>query len=85
MNKTTFIWILLFILTSVTLFLGNSNSFSLIFIVLTLLITFFKGTLVIDYFMQLKNVKLKYRLILILWLLFVIILIGIAFLLPVKT
>ncbi len=78
MNKSTYIYILLFLLTSITLFLGSKTFTTSIVIVIIMLITFVKGQLIIDYFMGLKYVKLKYRLLLI------IILITISFIIPIK-
>lgn len=84
MNKTTTIWIILFLLTSITLFLGGLNNFSFTFVVITLIITFIKGQFVIDYFMGLKDVRLKYRLFVSFWLFFIIILISLSFAFPVQ-
>lgn len=80
-----FIWILLFLLTSLSLFVGHTAFLGLSFIGILFLITFIKGQLVIDYFMGLKEVSLKYRLIPLIWLFLVVLLICVAYLLPVKT
>ena len=84
MNKSTYIYILLFLLTSITLFLGSKTFTTSIVIVIIMLITFVKGQLIIDYFMGLKYVKLKYRLFVSIWLLLIIILITISFIIPIK-
>ena len=84
MNKSTYIYIALFLLTSFTLFLGNSQSFDFTFIAVILIIAVIKGQIIIDYFMGLKNVELKYRMILSIWLLFIMTFIGIAYFLPIK-
>ena len=84
MIKTIYIYILLFLLTSITLFLGSSNSFTSTFTIIVLITTIAKGQLIIDYFMGLKNVKLKYRLFVSLWLLIVVGLIGLSFILPIE-
>ena len=84
MNKTTYIYIALFLLTTLTFSLGSTESFSFLYITITLLIALIKGQLIIDYFMGLKNVKLKYRMIVSLWLVSVLSLIGIAFYIPIN-
>ncbi|PLY08142.1 MAG: hypothetical protein C0625_02860 [Arcobacter sp.] len=84
MIKTIYIYIILFLLTSITLFLGNSNSFTSTFTIIVFITTIIKGQLIIDYFMGLKNVKLKYRMFISLWLLLIVGLISIAYLLPIQ-
>ncbi|MGB6328031.1 MAG: cytochrome C oxidase subunit IV family protein [Halarcobacter sp.] len=83
MNKSTAIYISLLFLTSLTYFLGQSETFTLPFIILVLITTFVKGQLIIDYFMELRNVTLKYRLFVSIWLFLVISLIGISYFFPV--
>lgn len=78
--KLKTIWIFLIFLTTLTFILGKIELSPYFFIALILLTTFIKGQLVIDFFMGLKDVSLKYRLIVSLWLSIVIILIGMAFL-----
>lgn len=78
--KLKTIWIFLIFLTTLTFILGKIELSPYFFITLILLTTFIKGQLVIDLFMGLKDVSLKYRLIVSLWLFIVIILIGLAFL-----
>lgn len=78
--KLKTIWIFLIFLTTLTFILGKVELSPYFFIALILLTTFVKGQLLIDFFMGLKDVKLKYRLIVSLWLSIVIILIGMAFL-----
>ena len=77
--KLKTIWIILVFLTTLTFMLGKIEFSSYIFISLLLLTTFIKGQLVIDFFMDLKYVSSKYRLIVILWLFTVIVLIGLIF------
>lgn len=77
--KLKTIWIFLVFLTTLTFILGKIEFSSYIFISLLLLTTFIKGQLVIDFFMDLKYVSSKYRLIVILWLFTVIVLIGLNF------
>ena len=83
MNKATIIYISLLLLTTLTFLLGKSETFTFIFIAIILITTFIKGQLIIDYFMELKNVDLKYRLFLSIWLILVISLIGFSYFLPV--
>lgn len=78
--KLKTIWIFLIFLTTLTFILGKVELSPYFFIALILLTTFVKGQLLIDFFMGLKDVSLKYRLIVSLWLSIVIILIGMAFL-----
>ena len=78
--KLKTIWIFLIFLTTLTFILGKVELSPYFFIALILLTSFVKGQLLIDFFMGLKDVKLKYRLIVSLWLSIVIILIGMAFL-----
>lgn len=85
MNKETFIFISLFVLTSITLVLGETSLSGLVFISIVLLTSFLKGTLIIDYFMELKHVSFGYRFVVILWLIVVVSVIGIAYTLPIET
>lgn len=82
MNKNTIIYIALLLLTTFTFLLGQKQNFTFIFTILVLITTFIKGQLIIDYFMELKNVDLKYRLFLSIWLVLVISLIGLFYFLP---
>lgn len=84
MRKSTLIWLLLIALTSLTLSFASINTSNFTFIAIILLTTFFKGEFIIDYFMGLKEVKVKYRMILLLWLFLLIFLIGLAFYLPIN-
>ena len=78
-----FTWIILTVLTLFAYLLGYLKIISTFFVAILLFTTFIKGALVIDYFMGLKNVSFKYRMIPILWLSIIIILIGVAYYLPV--
>lgn len=76
------IWLTLVVLTLLTFCIGYFeliNSFIIGVILLTILI---KGQLIIDYFMGLKDVSLTYRSIPMLWLLVVVLLIALAYFLP---
>jgi len=83
MKTITNIWIILVILTIFAYLLGYLKLINSSLVAILLITTFIKGALVIDYFMGLKTVKLKYRLIPILWLGTVISLITVAYYLPI--
>ncbi len=70
------------ILVILTLFAFISGWFGLInstIIAVLLVTTFIKGGLVAEYFMGLKEVQFKYRIIPIVWLVFVLSLVGVAY------
>ncbi|KIM04420.1 MAG: hypothetical protein KU29_10565 [Sulfurovum sp. FS06-10] len=71
------VWIILAILTIFAFILGHLKFMPIYLVAILLISTFIKGQLVIDYFMGLKKVKLKYRLIPTIWLTVVISLIAI--------
>ena len=73
------IWIVLLTLTIFAYLLGYLKYVSTALVAVLLFTTFLKGQLVIDYFMGLKDVQLKYRLIPTLWLGVVISLIAVAY------
>jgi len=77
------IWIVLVMLTLFAYLLGYMELINNALVAILLITTFIKGELVIDYFMGLKTVKLKYRLIPIIWLGTVISLIAVAYYLPI--
>ncbi len=79
------VWVVLIILTIFAYLLGYLKYISTTLVAVLLITTFIKGQLVIDYFMGLKDVKLKYRLIPTLWLGIVISLIAVAYYLPVTS
>lgn len=76
------IWIILVILTLFAFLVGYLKLVSSLLVGVLLLTTFIKGAFVIEYFMGLKDVALKYRVIPTLWLVFMILLIGVAYYLP---
>jgi len=82
MKKTEGVWIILVILTIFAFLLGYLKYISTSLVAVLLISTFVKGQLVLDYFMGLKNVQLKYRLIPMLWLSITISLIAVAYYLP---
>ncbi len=71
------VWIILAILTIFAFMLGLLKFMPTYLVAILLISTLIKGQLVIDYFMDLKKVKLKYRLIPTIWLTVVISLIAI--------
>jgi len=81
-NTLEIVWITLVLLTLFAFLLGYLNYISPLVVSVLLVSTFIKGQLVIDYFMGLKDVKLRYRLIPTVWLLTVISLISVAYYLP---
>ena len=84
MKKTfEYIWLTLIVLTIFAYLLGYLKYINSSLVAVLLFTTFIKGWLVIDYFMDLKEVRLKYRLIPIVWLSIVISLIAVAYYLPV--
>ena len=78
-----YVWVILIVLTVFAFLLGYLKYVSTALVAVLLITTFLKGALVTDYFMGLKDVNLKYRLIPIIWLLVVISLIAVAYYLPV--
>ena len=84
--KTKYLEIVWATLAALTLFaylLGYLKIISTAFVALLLFTTFVKGQLVIDYFMGLKGVCWKYRMIPTIWLVVVLSLIGVAYYMPV--
>lgn len=84
MKKITKIYLGLVLLTFFAFLLGYFNVQNNFFIALLLITTFIKGQFIIDYFMNLSEVQLKYRLLLIVWLVIVICLIALAYYLPIS-
>ena len=78
-----YVLIILIILTIFAYLLGYLKLISTLLVGVLLLTTFIKGFLVTDYFMGLKDVTGKYRFIPVIWLSVVILLIGVAYYLPV--
>jgi hypothetical protein len=73
------VYFTLILLTVFAFILGKISSISNFMIIILLLSTLIKGYLIIDYFMGLKDVRAKYRLIPILWLVLVLGGIGFSF------
>ena len=80
--KLEFIWLIIITFSLFAYVMGQVEHFPKIFSILLLLGTLIKGQLVIDYFMGLKVVRLRYRLIPTVWLVLVISLISVAYYLP---
>lgn len=78
-----YVWIILVILTIFAYILGYLKLISTSLVAVLLFTTFIKGALVSDCFMGLKDVEMKYRFIPIIWLGVIILLIGVAYYLPV--
>lgn len=72
-------YITLILLTLFAFLAGWLELVGSIVVAFLLVTTFIKGQLVIDYFMGLKEVQFKYRAIPIIWLIFVLSLIGVAY------
>jgi hypothetical protein len=79
MEKITKIWIALLLFSLSAFILGWFEIVSSFFISVLLISTFLKGYFVIDYFMGLSEVTLRYRLIPTIWLSVVIISIAINY------
>ena len=77
-----YIWATLALLTLFAFLLGYLKLISTFFVAVLLGTTFIKGQLVIDYFMGLNSVAMRYRIIPTLWLGVVLTLIGVAYYLP---
>jgi len=77
-----YVWIILILLTIFAFLLGYLKYISTLLVGALLVTTFIKGQLVIDYFMGLKSVQLKYRLIPTIWLATVVLLIAVAYYFP---
>lgn len=83
MKKTTLIWSLLITLTFFAFILGYFKVINNFFVFLLLITTFLKIQLIIDYFMNLREIQLKYRILPTLWIVVVLVLIAIAYYLPI--
>lgn len=79
------IFTVLVVLSFSAYLIGYLELFSGLFAVVLLISTFVKGQLISDYFMDLKEVEPKYRLIPTIWLIIVLSLVSVAYILPVTT
>ena len=78
------IWIILVLLTLFAFLVGWLKLVNSLFVSILLVTTFIKGQLVSEYFMGLKNVTLKYRMIPTMWLFIVLSSIAISYYLPIS-
>ena len=78
------VWVTLVILTLCAFLVGWLKFVNSLFISILLVSTFIKGQLISEYFMGLKKVTLKYRMIPTLWLFIVLSSIAIAYYLPIE-
>lgn len=76
------IWVILITLSLFAYLLGYVKLLSALMVSVLLLSTFLKGQLIIDYFMGLKETRLRYRLIPTLWLILILSLIALSYYLP---
>ena len=79
-----YIWLILVVLSIFAYVLGYLEYISTSFVAILLVTTFIKGELISDYFMGLKNVRLIYRLVPIIWLGITVLLIAVAYYLPIN-
>ncbi|PHS42328.1 MAG: hypothetical protein COB07_00900 [Sulfurovum sp.] len=82
-NIVEIVWLILVLLTLFTFLLGLFNTINTSIVAVLLISTFIKAQLLIDYFMGLKNVRLRYRIIPSFWLFIVISLIATAYYYPI--
>lgn len=82
-NTLFLVWFTLVLFTVFAFVLGYLNYINTILVFVLLVSTFLKGQLVIDYFMGLRSVKLRYRLIPTVWLFTMISIISITYYLPI--
>ena len=80
-----YVWIILVVLTAFAYLLGYLKMISTALVAVLLFTTLIKGVLISDYFMGLKDIKMKYRLIPVIWLGVIIVCIAVAYYLPVET
>ena len=78
------IWIILVLLTLFAFLVGWIKLVNSLFVSILLVTTFIKGQLVSEYFMGLKNVTIKYRMIPTIWLFIVLTSIAIAYYSPIS-
>jgi cytochrome c oxidase subunit 4 len=75
----TFVWLTLMVLTLVTLSIGQMGLSGMNVVIFILVTTFIKGQMVADFFMGLKRVRWAWRIIVLLYMVFVCTMIGIAY------
>ena len=84
MDKLSKIWIVLIFLTIFAFLLGWLKFISSTLLIILLITTFIKAHLVIEYFMSLRKVQLKYRLIPTIWLAVIILFIALGYYYPIN-
>lgn len=77
------IWIFLVLLTLLSFSIGSFDLMNASLVLILLISTFIKGHLVVECFMGLKKVSLRYRIIPSVWLAFVLVMVSVAYYLPV--
>lgn len=75
----TFIWLILIALTLVTLSIGQMGLSGMNVVIFILVMTFIKGQMIADFFMGLKRVRWAWRIIVLIYMVFVCTMIGIAY------
>ncbi|MBV5322154.1 MAG: cytochrome C oxidase subunit IV family protein [Sulfuricurvum sp.] len=80
--KAETIWSILAVLSVFAYALGHFKLISTFLVAILLISTFLKGQLISDYFMGLKETRLRYRLIPTLWLILILSMIAVAYYLP---
>lgn len=80
----TYVWLILILLTFFAFVVGKLELGGITVIATILLSTLIKGQMVVDYFMGLRRVRWKWKIIMYSWLLLVIGLIGFAYSLGLK-
>lgn len=75
----TFVWLVLMALTLVTLAIGQMGLSGMYVVTFLLVMTFIKGQMVADFFMGLKRVSWRWRIIVLLYLIIVCTMIGAAY------
>lgn len=78
------VWAILILLTTFAFFVGYLNLINTFLVFVLLISTFIKGQLVIDYFMGLKEVELRYRIIPTVWLTVVLFTVAMTYYLPLQ-
>lgn len=76
------VWAILILLTIFAFFVGHLKLINTFLISILLMSTFLKGQLIIDCFMGLKEVQLKYRIIPTIWLTVILSIVAITYYLP---
>ncbi len=77
---STVIWIVLMLLTILTLFMGETGLERKYIILIILAVTFFKVQMIVDYFMGLRKTRWGWQVAMFSWSFLVVSLIGVAFL-----